>query len=165
MIPRVRFKRSALYLLRHHGGKKSSYWNALREDISYLSESDQACTRRAVSILNDLLPRVDREFVADLLKELVNAVDYRAVLAIEGEGGSSGRLWRNLDKLLADAQSSGLVSVRDFLEYLITLNDAGAREREAPADAQGAVRLMTIHKSKGLEFPVVSLRRMPPAPP
>ena len=148
---------SALYLLRHHGGKKSSYWNALREDISYLSESDQACTRRAVSILNDLLPRVDRESVADLLKELVNAVDYRAVLAIEGEGGSSGRLWRNLDKLLADAQSSGLVSVRDFLEYLITLNDAGAREGEAPADAQGAVRLMTIHKSKGLEFPVVIL--------
>lgn len=148
---------SALYLLRHHGEKKSSYWNALREDVSYLNEPDQACARRTVSILNDLLPRVDRESVADLLKELVDAVDYRAILAIEDERGSNGRLWRNLDKLLADAQSSGLVSVRDFLEYLITLNDAGAREGEAPAEAQGAVRLMTIHKSKGLEFPVVIL--------
>lgn len=148
---------SALYLLRHHREKKSSYWNALHEDISYLNEPDQARGRRTVSILNDLLPRVDRESVADLLKELVDAVDYRAILAIEDERGSNGRLWRNLDKLLADAQSSGLVSVRDFLEYLVTLNDAGAREGEAPADAQGAVRLMTIHKSKGLEFPVVIL--------
>ena len=43
----------------------------LRGLIRDLSESDQACTRRAVSILNDLLQRVDRESVADLLKELV----------------------------------------------------------------------------------------------
>src|SRR5690606_35198219 len=117
----------------------------------------QTCARRAVSIFNDLLPRVDREPVADLLKALVDAVDYRAILAIEDERGSNGRLWRNLDKLLADAQSSGTVNVRDFLEYRTTRNDAGAREGEAPAEAQGAVRLMTIHKSKGLEFPVVVL--------
>jgi ATP-dependent helicase/nuclease subunit A len=49
------------------------------------------------------------------------------------------------------------VNVRDFLDYLTTISEAGAREGEAPADAQGAVRLMTIHKSKGLEFPVVVL--------
>jgi ATP-dependent helicase/nuclease subunit A len=148
---------SSLYLLRHHREEKVPYWIALREDISYLNEADQVCARRTVSILNTLLPRVDREPVADLLKELVDAVDYRTVLAIDDERSSNGRLWRNLDKLIADAQSSGLISVRDFLEYLITLNDVGAREGEAPAEAQGAVRLMTIHKSKGLEFPVVIL--------
>ena len=40
---------------------------------------------------------------------------------------------------------------------LETLNDAGAREGEASAEAEGSVRLMTIHRSKGLEFPVVVL--------
>jgi hypothetical protein len=40
--------------------------------------------------------------------------------------------WRNLDKLLTDAQSSGQINVRDFLEYLAAINDAGAREGEAP---------------------------------
>ena len=102
-------------------------------------------------------PLVDRLPVAELLKRLVDAVDYRAILASVHSSGAASRLWRNLDKLLADAQSSGLVNVRGFLEYLETLRDVGAREGEAPADAEGAVRLMTIHKAKGLEFPVVVL--------
>lgn len=62
-----------------------------------------------------------------------------------------------MDKLIADAYAGGHVNVRDFLDYLSTLNDSGAREGEAPAETHGAVRLMTIHKAKGLEFPVVVL--------
>lgn len=148
---------SALYLLRLQGKDPVPYLTAIQGDLSFLSEQDQAHAKRAVDIVRRLLPQVDREPVADLLKSLVDAVDYRAILAADDERGSNGRLWRNLDKLISDAQTGGHVNVRDFLEYLSTLNDAGAREGEAPADAQGAVRLMTIHKSKGLEFPVVVL--------
>lgn len=148
---------SALYQLRLQGKTSVPYWTALQGDISFLSEPNQARGKRAAEIVRGLLPQVDREPVADLLKSLVDAVDYRAILAADDERGSNGRLWRNLDKLISDAQTSGYVNVRDFLEYLSTLNDAGAREGEATADAQGAVRLMTIHKSKGLEFPIVVL--------
>jgi len=148
---------SALYQLRLQGKTPEPYWTALQGDVSFLSEQDQARVKRAADIVRGLLPQVDREPVADLLKSLVDAVDYRAILAADDERGSNGRLWRNLDKLISDSQTSGYVNVRDFLEYLSTLHDAGAREGEATADAQGAVRLMTIHKSKGLEFPVVVL--------
>jgi ATP-dependent helicase/nuclease subunit A len=110
-----------------------------------------------VGILHLLLPLVDRIPVVELLKRAVDLTDYRAVLASDDSSGSNGRLWRNLDKLQTDAQTSGQVNVRDFLDYLAILNDAGSREGEATAEVQGAVRLMTIHKSKGLEFPVVVL--------
>ena len=52
---------------------------------------------------------------------------------------------------------SGLVGVRGFLEYIATMRDVGAREGEAASEAEGSVRLMTIHKAKGLEFPIVVL--------
>jgi ATP-dependent helicase/nuclease subunit A len=148
---------SALYLLRVQGDELVPYWQALKGDFNQLDEMDQERARRTAGILNRLLPKVDRIPVAELLKQLVDLTDYRAIMATEGGNTSGGRLWRNLDKLLSDAHSSGQVNVRDFLDYLTTLSDAGAREGEAPADAQGAVRLMTIHKSKGLEFPLVVL--------
>ncbi|MBN1583583.1 MAG: PD-(D/E)XK nuclease family protein, partial [Anaerolineae bacterium] len=90
--------------------------------------------------------------VATLLKRLLDQTHYRTALQ-SAEGGARAR--RNVDKLLADAHTSGLVSVREFVEYVRTLRDVGARESEAPTEAGSAVQLMTVHKSKGLEFPVV----------
>ncbi len=113
---------------------------------------ERALAARALEILDEFEPWVDRLPVAELLRRLIARVDYRSILSV-----SRSRLWRNIDKLLADAQSSGLVRVRAFLEHVDTLRDVGAREGESVSEAEGAVRLMTIHKSKGLEFPVVVL--------
>lgn len=148
---------AALFQLRWVDGQVVDYWNALHGDLIVLSVIDKEKARRAVSILEVLLPLVDRIPVAELLRKLVDATDYRALLAIDDQTGGGSRLWRNLDKLMSDAQASGKVNVRDFLDYLVTINDAGAREGEAPAEALGSVRLMTIHKSKGLQFPIVIL--------
>ncbi|HPH95900.1 MAG TPA: UvrD-helicase domain-containing protein [Anaerolineaceae bacterium] len=149
---------AALYRLRwQRDSTPTPYFKALQGDLSILDEADRPYAERALRILLDLLPQVDRIPVAELLKMLVDAVDFRAILAVPEGGGTSSRLWRNLDKLLMDAQSSGQVNLRGFLNFVDTLNDAGAREGEAPSEAQGAVRLMTIHKSKGLDFPVVIL--------
>jgi len=148
---------AALYQLRWQSDRAAEYWEALHTRSHLLGDGDAARAVRMVGILDDLKPQVDRVPVAELLKRLVDATDYRAALAIDEAGGVGSRLWRNLDKLLVDAQASGMVNVRDFLDYIETLNDAGAREGEAPAEALGAVRLMTIHKSKGLQFKVVVL--------
>ncbi|MDR0708608.1 MAG: UvrD-helicase domain-containing protein, partial [Spirochaetaceae bacterium] len=50
-------------------------------------------------------------------------------------------------------------SLAAFTDYLRDLRDSGGRleDVDIPLERSGAVRLMTIHKSKGLEFPVVFL--------
>ncbi len=130
----------------------SALYLALLGDLAALPERDRPVAERARAFLVELLPLVDRVSVAELLQRVVAWTDYRAILA-----AGAHRLWRNLDKLLADAQASGVLQVQAFLEYLDTLKDVGAREGEAAVEAEGAVRLMTIHKSKGLEFEFVVL--------
>jgi len=90
---------------------------------------------------------------AAVLKRLLDLTHYRAILAAHPRGE---RMIRNVEKLLADAHRSRLVSLTDFLAYVQTLRDVSFREGESPADpaSAGAVQLMTVHKAKGLEFPL-----------
>jgi ATP-dependent helicase/nuclease subunit A len=141
-----------LYALRIPSDEPIPLEDALAGDLDHLSEDDRAAALHALEFLQQFRPLVDRMTVAELLKRVVDYLDYRAILAI-----SHTRLWRNLDKLLQDAERSGLVHIRAFFEYLRSMRDIGAREGEAPTEALGAVQLMTIHKAKGLEFSTVVL--------
>ncbi len=72
----------------------------------------------------------------------------------------------NLDKLLDTAREfdrRGYTTLQDFVEWVKNIRET--EQREATADMnlpgfQGAVSIMTVHKAKGLEFPVVFLPGM-----
>lgn len=162
--PAIGLSDAALYLLRFPPGdalpvtapypKPRSIWSVLNHpalaDIAPPDDLPRALHGR--ELLEELHTMAGRVPAAALLKHLLDKTHYRAGLQTFENGA---RAQRNVDKLLADAHASGLVSVREFVEYAQTLRDAGARESEAPTEAGRAVQLMTVHKAKGLEFPVV----------
>lgn len=133
-------------------GQEEPLAEVLAGDLSCLPESERVQAAAFQQRFSSLRARVDRVPVSVLLEELLRKFGYRTLMA-----GTNYRMLRNLDKLVEDARASGLIRVGEFLEYIQTLRDVGVREGEAPLEASGAVQLMTIHKSKGLEFPVVVL--------
>lgn len=143
---------AALYLLRRGAdGERRSLWDALSQSVDHLAPADASRAHRAREIVAELHGLAGRISVGNLLSRLLDITHYRAALHLVG----GRRLCRNVDKLLADAHRSNMVSVGDFLEYVRSLRDVAAREGEAPIEAEGAVQLMTVHKAKGLEFRVL----------
>jgi ATP-dependent helicase/nuclease subunit A len=143
---------AALYLLRRGAdGERRSLWDALAQSVDHLAPADASRAQRAREIVAELHGLAGRISVGNLLSRLLDVTHYRAALHLVG----GRRLCRNVDKLLADAHRSNMVSVGDFLEYVQSLRDVAAREGEAPIEAEGAVQLMTIHKAKGLEFRIL----------
>ncbi|MBO8159600.1 UvrD-helicase domain-containing protein [Thermosyntropha sp.] len=66
----------------------------------------------------------------------------------------------NINKLVDIAfnlEEKGIISLKDFLDYVEEAKNREIKEKQASAELEGEnrVKLMTVHQSKGLEFPVV----------
>ncbi|MBL8148064.1 MAG: UvrD-helicase domain-containing protein [Anaerolineae bacterium] len=108
----------------------------------------------AHAALNRLRTAAGRVPLASLIEQALDETSYRAVLSALPDGA---RRRGNVDKLVSKAEAAGPVSLGAFLQLLDDLTERETREGEAVVDVTGAVRLMTIHAAKGLEFPVVFL--------
>jgi len=100
--------------------------------------------------------RVRREYVSfdRLLAAAIDEVGYQPESGVRGPA--------NLDKFLAQAREASRRTTLDgFLEELERVRESDRPEADAPPeDALNAVKIMTVHAAKGLEFPVVFLAAM-----
>ena len=105
-------------------------------------------------MLSDLRRLSGRITISELLRLALAKTNYLAILTGLPDGA---RRRGNIEKLLQLAEASGKISLGKFTQYLADLTAREAREGEALLEAGNAVRLMTVHASKGLEFPLVIL--------
>jgi hypothetical protein len=100
------------------------------------------------------LARADLVPPADLLEEILTETAY----AFETRGGRAIQARENLKKirsLVRRLQNHGYATLARVAEHLDRLS--AGDESNAIIDALDAVTLMTVHASKGLEFPIVFL--------
>lgn len=121
------------------------------EDAGLGEEVEQA--ERIVSLVDELIPFIGRITVAEILGKFLERTAYIPSLTKMG----LNRSVQNLKKLIADTQKRGEASINGFLDAISELRNVAVREGEALSVAEGAVQIMTVHQSKGLEFPVVVL--------
>ncbi|MEP7292008.1 MAG: UvrD-helicase domain-containing protein, partial [Chloroflexota bacterium] len=136
-----------------HGERPVSLWDALAQP-DHVPADEIAEVVFAHRTLTGLRRRAGRVTIAQLLRQALEQTGYLAVLT----GLPDGKRKRgNVEKLLEKAETSGRITLSAFTQYLKDMSENEAREGEAALDSEGAVQLLTVHKSKGLEFPLVVL--------
>jgi ATP-dependent helicase/nuclease subunit A len=139
----------ALLALRVQG---DPLWEALSQPAPLLPADEIERVAFARETLMELRRLAGRVTISELLAEALEKTGYLAVLTGLPDGD---RRRSNVEKLLEKAHSSGKITLSAFSQYLTDLSDREVREGEAALNVDNAVKLMTVHKSKGLEFPVV----------
>ncbi len=104
-------------------------------------------------LLDHLIAYSDTHTVAELIEEIIYKIDYRSYLLLEGQEEAEKRM-ENIQELINKAEQVSIASdensLSTFLEEVALVADVDAYTEDADT-----VVLMTLHSSKGLEFPTV----------
>ncbi len=133
-------------------GERAPLWDALLRPAD-LTGPDARQARFAAECLREFALLAGRVTVAELLREALARTGYLATLSglYDGE-----RRRGNVEKLL-DKAAERTWLFTEFETLLREFSQREVREGDVAAGSEGAITLMTVHNSKGLEFPLVVL--------
>jgi len=172
----TRLPADALITLRAHadslatlGGRRPRdvhLWEAATDAGLQLAEEHAAALARTVATIETARGLRGTRPLADTVLDPLLDLDLDLVLFASGRGGA--RAWSNLLKLARIAEEYESATTGDlggFLDYLELRELHATSEQEATLDGESdAVRVMSIHAAKGLEFPHVIVSALTGSP-
>ena len=141
------FSADELATIRGHDLRNSFY--------DAMSKSDEPKAIAFMNLLKEFRKSSSMESLPELLERIFNSTRLDAIYAAMDGGTTRRTNLHTFYQLAVNFASMGSCDLDRFLEQLDLMEEKGLMAAEQ--GSSGCVQIMSIHKSKGLEFPVVFL--------
>lgn len=146
--------------LQDNADKYESLWQVLQSGTypEYLGKTEKVKLNRCSSILKQIYNASMSLPLTDLFSFIERILNLKTVTAAQPGGEEKNANLKKLFALAAEFCLHRQGGLREYMDNIKRLRALNAREAAAVAgNTQEAVKIMTIHKSKGLEFSNVIL--------
>ncbi len=130
------------------------YWDYLKQ----ISQQDNNILYKTYKILEDLLELSNKLTIPHLINKIIELTYLKGLL---NKFIAKNQILANIQKfikLARDFEKKGFKNLHDFIKYIdYIVNNKIEEEEEIIISGKNAVNVLTIHKSKGLEFKIVIL--------
>jgi ATP-dependent helicase/nuclease subunit A len=132
------------------------HWEGV-QSLDYTRMNGKGPARRAFAVLRTLRDHRNRERLGPFLSRLFEATGVLPVLYMRPHGEQRVANLLKISTMASRLEGSGPVTFKRFVRWVADQGERGATEGESPIREAGEdfVTVLTIHKAKGLEFPVV----------
>ena len=143
------FTADNLASIRAGGSRKKPFYESLKK-------SEDAKAVQFLSVLSGLRQDAKLCTLSQLLDKIMTATRMDSIFGSFQDGAVKISNLQAFSGLVSECEGAGQKELGQFLNYLLSLEEKGISVSN-DKNISGAVTIMSIHKSKGLEFPVVFL--------